>query len=111
MKFITDRVGDEIWTDDDVFPLGNLWQPDRAKLTKYLGAIYDSRSEAVHEGRPLPLGLAVGTSHLVDARAFHEVLGGALDRTPPIVWFEKLVSICLRARIQEVEQASPLPGS
>jgi hypothetical protein len=104
VRFIAERLGEEIWTEDDLFPLRSMWHPDRAKLDKYLRMIYDSRSEVVHEGQGLPLGVTVGTSHLVDLRAFHDVIAGALDRTPPIVWFERAVNICLRSRIEEIEQ-------
>jgi len=102
IEFVIDRVDEGLWSDDDLFPTIRLWQAEPAKLRKYLGQVYDSRSKVVHEGRTYPLGFTVGTSNLIDDRVLYDLMTGGLDGIPPIAWFERVVSICLRSRVEEI---------
>jgi hypothetical protein len=109
VNLILQYAGEDLWSEDDLFPGVQLWRPDRMKVRRYLSWMYDTRSQTVHQGIPLPLGSTVGTSHLIDVLAYHDFTARGPDGTPLLAWFERAVSLCLRATIRSYASDQPMP--
>src|SRR6185295_11143687 len=110
-KFITFLSGrvkpEELTRNDTVFhPIEHLC-PATEKYSKALGSVYELRSGNLHEGKPLPRAIRVGIRPMISTR---DLPLNLLDSPglPPVVWFERVVSLAVRRFI--LEYAS-LPGS
>jgi hypothetical protein len=80
---------------DRVFLVLKHLNPPDDEFEKALGRIYDARSKILHEGLPLPSGIGIGTSLLIN------VLDLPVDplrrpEIPPLPWFERIVSTAAR---------------
>jgi len=116
--FLSNRVKpDELAVKDCVFHCVEQLVPKTADFDKALGGIYDLRSGNLHEGMPLPRSVRIGIGAMIAARDLP--LNPLLpSEVPPVVWFERVVSLAVRRYILDATstRASPfadpvLPGA
>ena len=75
---------------------------DRNNIEETLRYIYSARSKLIHEGKRFPAGIVIGHFRRVPAKAFIEMmeikskqLNNSYPKVPPLLTFERLVSISL----------------
>jgi len=85
---------------DTVFQPVEQFCPAPTKFSKALGNIYDLRSGSLHEGKSLPRATRIGIGSMVSAR---DLPLNPLDapEVPPVVWFERVVSLAVRRFLLE----------
>jgi len=101
-RFLLDNIDDEIWAEDVLFDVPEMFRPKRENLANTLRLIYDHRSRAVHAGRPFGAVAGVGTTPGVPVRAMQELFAGG-SKMPPVTWFERVVN---RALLGFMERAT-----
>ncbi len=104
--FLSDRIKpEELLTKDTVFhPLEHLC-PATEKFSKALGNVYDLRSGNLHEGKPMPRDTRIGTGPMIKVRDL-PLNPLAKPDVPPVVWFERVVSLAVRRFIQYASMGS-----
>ena len=76
---------------DDLFMVLDHMKPPESDFDAALGRIYKARSTNLHIASPFPRSIRVGTDPMINFRDL------PLDMsTPPIAWFERVVSIAAR---------------
>ena len=99
---------EELSVKDRVFhPLEALCPPPD-KFSKALSNIYDLRSGNLHEGKPLPRSVRIGIGPMIAARDL-PLNPLAPPEIPPVVWFERVVSLAVRRFILNYTSAPTSP--
>jgi hypothetical protein len=95
--FLKGMTDESLWCPDDLFrgASGVHFSPTAAHFEQVLKNIYNSRSEAVHEGQPYGASIDVGIGPTVSVRALHELLSKHPLKVPPVCWFERVVNLAL----------------
>lgn len=111
MAFLSKRISpQELAVKDGVFhPLPNLCPPPD-KFTNALNSIYYLRSGNLHEGTPLRRSIRPGIGPMIALRdlPLNPLIQPAI---PPVVWFERVVSLAARRFILEYTSVGASPFS
>lgn len=101
VKFIVDHVGDEIWSQDDLFHPPEIILPNPDSFEQSLRLIYRARSGASHRGKSFPSSALVGLGPTIPSKAVMDLIPSK-SAFPPVVWFERIVSSALNGFITKM---------
>jgi hypothetical protein len=97
-KFLCNNIGNELWTEDDVFINIAPLSPPKERFESALSQIYIGRSKGLHAGHHYPITATVGTTPWMPVKACMEFR--SKSPFPPVTWFERVVNIALRTFVE-----------
>jgi hypothetical protein len=91
-KFLIDNLDTAaISREDDLFIVPQPMCPKEDEIEKALGEIYQTRSQATHQGHSYPVSASIGPSPYIPSGALACLINEKRP-FPPIGWFERVVN-------------------
>ena len=89
-RFLTEYGTETRWSKDDLF-VDVGWAPKKSRSSKRaLEEVYSARGAALHDGKPYPPTVGLGTASHIPARAIVHMRWGEFEGVPPVTWFERM---------------------
>jgi hypothetical protein len=103
-KFLTDNTDDRIWEEDDLYRVPLPLRPRRENFQQTLGKIYAARSGATHAGQQFPVTASYSGGPELPTRVAMKMFSPD-PVFPPVVWFERVVNMAIRAHWERAVSA------
>ncbi len=108
VKFLVDYADDSLWQEDDLFTVPPSFLPSKPHFEQVLGDVYQARGKLTHGGHPFPRSAVIGVGSTVPARALMS-FDWSDKPFPPVVWFERVVSVAFKNLIERSSAAIDAP--
>ena len=99
---------DELAVEDRVFSVPEKFCPPKEEIPKALGRIYDARSGNLHKAVPFPGYVGIGTKTTISISQLLPMFSQQVE-IPPVVWFERIVSLAARRFLLEKSAVKSTP--